>query len=240
MNNARRNRCWIALGLVFFVAPSCATSQETPLHRAAAAGGKELVARLLADGAEVNAKNNDGKTPLHLAAGNGHVGVTELLLAKGADARAKDDNGVTPLHWPAVQGHVKVAELLLARGAEANATSTQAPLPASERVGVGGRKEVVFFPLHAAQGHTPLHWAGIGGNREVAELLLAKGAEVNARTINGVMPLHLAAFWNSKEVAELLLARGAEVNAQNGSGKTPLDLAKTDEMKALLRKHGAK
>lgn len=44
----------------------------------------------------------------------------------------------------------------------------------------------------------------------------------------------------NKEVAAILLIRGAEVNSKNNDGKTPLDLAKTGEMKALLRKCGAK
>ena len=64
--------------------------------------------------------------------------------------------------------------------------------------------------------------AAINGHKDVAELLLANKAEVNAKDNNGVTPLHLAAFNGHKDVAELLLANKAEVNAKDNDGETPL------------------
>src|ERR1035438_7582111 len=78
-------------------------SGMTPLHWAAARGHKDVAELLLANGADVNAKNtgttglNTGLTPLHYAAGSGHKDVAELLLANKADVNAKSDR-VTPLH----------------------------------------------------------------------------------------------------------------------------------------------
>ena len=40
--------------------------------------------------------------------------------------------------------------------------------------------------------------------------------------------------------APLFLSKGAQVNARNKDGQTPLDVAKSDEIKALLRRHGGK
>jgi hypothetical protein len=71
-------------------------------------------------------------------------------------------------------------------------------------------------------GSTPLHEAANRGKKEAAELLLAHGADVNARTNDGSTPLHDAAMGGSKEVAELLLAHGADVNAKQPDGATPL------------------
>ena len=95
---------------------------------------------------------------------------------------------------------------------------------------------------------TPLHHATFGGHKEVAGLLIAEGADVNAKTVNAetvndMTPLHLAAFWGRKEVAELLIANGADVNENKSGGGTPMDHAKQANQKVtadLLRKHGGK
>ena len=89
---------------------------------------------------------------------------------------------------------------------------------------------------------TPLHSAVAGGHKDVVELLIAKGADVNAKDEEyGAIPLHHAAQAGHKEIVELLIAAGADVNAKNKDGKTPLDWAVAwdePETADLLRKHG--
>ena len=92
------------------------------------------------------------------------------------------------------------------------------------------------------------HAAQVGGisiaYKEVVELLIAKGADVNAKNDSGWTPLHHATYGGFKEVAELLIENGVDVNSRiKGSGYTPLDLATFDlytEIADLLRKHGGK
>src|SRR5262245_64897760 len=56
--------------------------QWTPLHRAVALGSQEIIALLLARGADTNAKNRSGSTPLHVAVSEGTVETVEVLLAR--------------------------------------------------------------------------------------------------------------------------------------------------------------
>ena len=85
----------------------------------------------------------------------------------------------------------------------------------------------------------PLHYAALKGQKEIAELLIAKGADVNAKYDRGWTPLLWAAREGHKEIAELLIAKGADVNAKDDGGATPLDLA-FGETADILRKHGGK
>ena len=93
---------------------------------------------------------------------------------------------------------------------------------------------------------------GHSNNKDVAELLIAKGADVNAKDDNGWTPLHHAVPDGHKEIAELLITKGGNVNAKGIYG-TPLDHAEAEwegdvdevnaarnEVAELLRKHGGK
>jgi len=75
-------------------------------------------------------------------------------------------------------------------------------------------------------GNTALHVAAQNGHKDVAELLLANRADVNAKTKKGITPLHEAAEHGHKIVIELLLANKADVNAKTSVvGQTPLHVA---------------
>ena len=72
-------------------------------------------------------------------------------------------------------------------------------------------------------------------NKELALLLIAKGADVNALSQSGVTRLHLAAENNSKDVAQLLIAKGADVNAKTQSDATPLHWAVRNNSKDIAQ-----
>ena len=83
---------------------------------------KEITELLIANGADVNAKDDVLEfTPLHLAAEYGHKEIAESLIAKGADVNAKTNSGRTPLHLAAYHGQTEIVELLIAKGADVNA-----------------------------------------------------------------------------------------------------------------------
>ena len=187
----------------------------TPLHGAAQTGtwnpvADEVIAALLAAGADVNAKTDNGTTPLHFA--NTAMAVTALLAA-GADPNAKTaKKGYTPLHVATqYKGRGKpeaIARLtarittLLAVGADPNAKDAKG-----------------LTPLHSAIQHSD--------NPEDITALVAAGADPNAKDADGFTPLHHAAGALHTKIVELLLSSGANPNARDNSANlTPLGLIK--------------
>jgi ankyrin repeat protein len=87
---------------------------------------------------------------------------------------------------------------------------------------------------------TPLIYASQNGHKKVAELLISRGANVNAKSEDGLWTaLHHATGHSTKEMVQLLIKNKADVNAKNKNGETPLDIA-NGELAELLQKHGGK
>jgi len=86
---------------------------NTVLHAALAGrGDARIVSRLLAAGADVNARADGGYTPLAILAFDGNTALAELLLAHGADAAARSDDGRTALDIAQERGHAQLARRL--------------------------------------------------------------------------------------------------------------------------------
>ena len=86
-----------------------------------------------------------------------------------------------------------------------------------------------------------LNYAAYLGHKEIVELLVVNGAEVNAKGLADWTPLHLAAYNDNEQIVQLLIAKGAEMNPYTspGFGGTPLDVA-DGKITDLIRKHGGK
>ena len=81
-----------------------------------------------------------------------------------------------------------------------------------------------FVKSVAPNGWTPLHAAAFADNAATAAILLAAGADVNARAKNKFdnTPLHVSMLSQSSEVAKVLMAHGAEIDARMSEGATAL------------------
>jgi ankyrin repeat protein len=135
----------------------------TPLHWAVFSDQTEIALEFLAAGAASIAATNFGVTPLYLATLNGNTALVDALVAAGADASGMGPNGETILMTAARSGVPAIIAALLDAGATIDAT------------------DPTF-------GQTTLMIAVRERHARAVELLLARGASVNARTIAGPTP----------------------------------------------------
>ena len=225
----------------------------TPLHYAASRGCKEIAVLLIAKGAAVNAKDEDGETPLDQAQVMISTSPPEIKAARKeiADILRKH-GGKTGADFERNEADLdrkEIAELLIDKGVNVVGVDGVSPQDWVEKVAtedIGAVKEYLDAgtDVNATNhlGWTPLQVAAQEGLNEIAELLIATGADVNVkRGDTGWTLLHYAACDGHKEVIELLIVKGADVNAKNRGGETPLDYAIGEnhtETADLLRKHG--
>jgi len=113
------------------LANSWAPDGFTPLGLASFFGHEEIVAFLLANGAQVNAvsKNDMKVMPLHSAVAASRLSVARLLLEHAADVSATQEGGFTPLHSAANNGQEEMVRLLLAHGADVNSKDPEGVTP---------------------------------------------------------------------------------------------------------------
>ena len=175
---------------------------STPLL--CAEGNDELLAVLERAVAEIAGRKPDGQDIIDaiLDEDNGALEIgeaakaVERLLAGGADPNFADAAGRTPLHWAAKFGDSKVITLLIDAGANIEAISEH-------------------------DGTTPLQAAVEDGKIDKAKLLLARGADLDARGRIGWTALHCAVARRQVATVKELLELGADPYAKDEDGNTP-------------------
>lgn len=127
------------------------------------------------------------------------------------DAEDGDAGASSPLHRAAALGDIRRIESLLASD-----------------LGVDVRAE----PF----GATALHFAALSGRANAVEVLVRRGADLDARDETGTTPLHDAGILGKSETIGILARRGADLDARDEKGKTPLhDAARFGSPKGIER-----
>jgi len=180
----------------------------------------KAVRRLLKKGANADSPNKNGLTPLHIAVILQNRELLETLIENNANVNALSTchghEGQTALHILAKPSgssnhdnwdDIAIAKFLLQHGANPNIRAVDGVWP--ERTDV-----------------TPLTLAYEVGNKELANLLLSHGAEVNVSGGNSEMSLfHLAIKKCDTEMINTLIARHADITVKQENNQTPFDYA---------------
>jgi ankyrin repeat protein len=154
-----------------------------------------------------------GELDILEAAALGRAGRVEALLREdGSRAGARSADGFTALHLACFMGQAECARILVEAGADANA---RADNPTRVR---------------------PLHSATAARQHAIAALLLAHGAEVDARQQAGYTALHAAALHGDEPLVSLLLERGADPRLTADDGTDAAGFARKGGFEDLARR----
>lgn len=176
-------------------------------------GRTDLVFDWVSSGGDPSATDDGGTALIRWCAYYGDVSAIRHLLAHGETLASLGDN--LDLNGAAFHGHWRLCQFLIEKGAD-----VRAALP-----------DTAETPLHAACSH-----ARRLVDEHIARLLLAAGANPNARTIAGAptgsfmrdcrtkgeTPLHRAAAFSTAATIQALIEAGADPAVRDAGGDTPL------------------
>ena len=246
---------WLAASLVLLAWGGAAHAASLP--EAAEAGNRAAALELLAAGGNVDERSPDGATALLWAAHHGDLELVTALLARGADPTLANDYGATALSVAAVEGDAPLIAALLDAGADVESANAegQTALMVVARTGHVDTARVLLergAKVNATEqfgGQSALMWAAAQQQPAMIRLLLAHGANVDARgqahawqrrvtaeprikimQTGGFTPLLYAAREGCVDCIAALAEGGADLNLADPDGTTPLVLA-------LLNRH---
>ncbi|KAB8273573.1 ankyrin repeat-containing domain protein [Aspergillus minisclerotigenes] len=208
---------------------------RTPLSLAAERRNDNIIKMLLEKGAAVDAKDNTGRTPLSWAAESSrNENSIRILLEQGAEIESKDDAGRTPLSWAAGrckpdayrfydtrimgdpgisdgENDMNIIKMLLQAGAnvESKDINGRTPLLWAAQ-GSSEKIPIHVLPKEQEEGLVDLGtYTSIREIRDITELLLEAGADLNAKDHHGRTPLRWATDCGNEKVVKLLESAGA-------------------------------
>ena len=198
-----------------------ALARDVQMITAAGQGDIETVRQLLAQGANVHARDETGKTALIAAAYRNDLAIVDVLIQAGADVNIQDNTQQSAYLIATSDGYLELLQRTLQAGANVHSTDSYngtGLIRAADRGHVEIIQELLKTDIQLDHinnlGWTALLEAiilGDGGPRhtEVVRLLVEAGANVNLADSNGVTPLAHARLRGHQRMIEILQSAGA-------------------------------
>jgi ankyrin repeat protein len=209
----------------------------------------EIIATLIAHGADINTCSSDGYSPLTRATDSNSIDIIDVLIKHGADINAYDANGNTALYIATRNSKPKLISLLINLNANINRASKDGFTPLNLAVYKNNSTMIESLIQNGANinlpnndGYSPLTRAAANGFTNAVETLVKHGADINAYDANGNTALYIATRNSKEKLIPLLINLNANINLASKNGFTPLNLAvekNNSTMIETLIKNGA-
>ncbi|WP_410771413.1 ankyrin repeat domain-containing protein [Fontibacillus sp. BL9] len=193
------------------------------LLKAAELGYREAIETLLADGADINATDENGRTSAMIAVHTNQLELFHFLVEQGANINIRDHRLDNPLLYAGAEGKLDFVKAAIAAGADTTVTNRfggTALIPAADRGHVEIVRELLANSDVDVDHVNDLGWTalleavllGDGGSKhqEIVNLLIEYGADVNLADNEGVTPLQHAISRGYSEMVGALTAAGGK------------------------------
>ena len=154
-----------------------------------------------------------------------------LVKRDASPSRVDANSGTTDLHIAVSNGWASLTKWLVDSGANVHAQIKSD----DKEMGVTIRKFLNLNESWHRRGQYPLHFAIADSSVAAAQVLIERGANVNAADTKGHISLHNVVFNNYSKMLQFLLANGADVNAKTKDGWTPLHHATRNNSKESVK-----
>uniref|UniRef100_A0A8C7K278 Transient receptor potential cation channel, subfamily A, member 1b n=1 Tax=Oncorhynchus kisutch TaxID=8019 RepID=A0A8C7K278_ONCKI len=213
-----------------------------PLHWAVERNQPDSCRALLELGAEPNVLNKALMSPLHLAVSHTHNHLVQLLLSHyKTESNLEGGLGNTPVMLACSINNTEALSILLSHGARLSSQNKLGHYAIHAAAFAGSKKAMdVILKAGEEMGHSieehinfldksyssPLHLAVRGGNMDIIEFCIHKGAKIDQQQVDRSTALHFACSQGATEAVKLMLSSYSRldsiINLPDGACQTPL------------------